>query len=263
MNEQRKLSFKLREGTTDRFTYREVCERGEYSDLQIATTDVVLDIGANIGCFSIMAAQKAKTVIAYEPDEENYAMLLENIKLNNAKNIIAINACVVGNHDKTRTFFINSGTNKARHSLFPMKTGYVGRATECENINNIIEKYTPTIIKMDTEGAEYEIISGMTANALSKINMMAFEYHKDIIGDDAQGTKLSELLANPSLNGFNADKWNPKKASNRIKAHLLAVANRAIHAVPDKYYPYLTGLYFWLDVVPNAIITLERTEGKP
>ena len=47
-----------------------------------APGDVLFDIGANIGCYSIYAASRSVRVMAFEPESQNYALINQNIFLN-------------------------------------------------------------------------------------------------------------------------------------------------------------------------------------
>jgi len=65
----------------------------EYNFNDLKSTDIVLDIGANIGAFSLKIASKVKHVYAVEPIMTN--RLIKNIELNNIKNITVLN-CALG-----------------------------------------------------------------------------------------------------------------------------------------------------------------------
>ena len=48
-------------------------------------SDAVLDIGANIGVFSVSAAKKGASVYAFEPCKDNFKLLKKNIEINNTE----------------------------------------------------------------------------------------------------------------------------------------------------------------------------------
>jgi FkbM family methyltransferase len=79
---------------------------------------VVFDIGANMGAFTMLAAFYAKKgkVYSFEPEEENFKLLEENIKLNNFNNIKATRKAV-SNKKEERDFFL-SNTNVGGHSFY-------------------------------------------------------------------------------------------------------------------------------------------------
>src|SRR3989344_7834687 len=60
-------------------------------DFIIGTSDTVIDIGAHIGSFSMLAANLAPTghIFSFEPDPANFAQLINNINAANTKNVVA------------------------------------------------------------------------------------------------------------------------------------------------------------------------------
>ena len=67
----------MRPGTLDEYIFKEI--RPSYNMLDIQEGDVVLDIGANIGAFSLYAEQQGATKIySYEPDSDNFFILEKN-----------------------------------------------------------------------------------------------------------------------------------------------------------------------------------------
>lgn len=110
---------------------------------QIHKGDTVVDIGAAFGDFSIHAARKAKKVYAYDPNTHRLDLMNKNILVNKSINIKILN--------KTAT------------SL-----------DEVFKENNIVHC---NFLKIDCEGAEYEILSNASVNTLSKIDYIAMEIH--------------------------------------------------------------------------------------
>jgi FkbM family methyltransferase len=70
---------------------------------------VIVDLGAHIGSFTILAAKlyPKATIYAFEASPENYALLLKNIKDNKITNVKAQNVAV-GEYDGTATFYVSS-----------------------------------------------------------------------------------------------------------------------------------------------------------
>ena len=66
---------------------------GDYKFLEPIKGNTVIDIGANIGDSTVyFAIKEARTVLALEPYKYSYNMLVENIRINDLKNVITINA---------------------------------------------------------------------------------------------------------------------------------------------------------------------------
>lgn len=171
---------------------RDVFKNDEYvrKGLVLGKSDIVLDLGGNIGAFSIRQFKKVKKIIAYEPDEVNHLIFEKNIKENNAKNIILIKKAVVGNDDKIRNFYVGK---VPYYYSFLVKNNRKRVAVKCENINEIIKKYHPTKMKVDIEGSEFEVL--MSCSDFSSVNQIIFEYNFDMNGDLKSGFKNFEKLS--------------------------------------------------------------------
>ena len=184
----------VRKDTMDLFTCKEVLKKQEYKKLQFTGEDVVLDLGMNIGIFSIYALNKgAKKVYSYEPNKDNFQLAQENLKLNNIKDrrYTLTNKAVVGNSDKKRYFYENLATNKGAHSLIKVR-GRNNIVVGCVNINEVVKKISPTIIKMDIEGAEYECLKEL--KIWKGVNQLILEFHHKVLKDTDTHTKYNEIL---------------------------------------------------------------------
>jgi hypothetical protein len=79
------LKFLIRPVTSDRASISEVSMLDCYNP--VAKDSVVVDVGANIGAFALMASLRAQVVYALEPEQSNYDLLVRNIELNGASNV--------------------------------------------------------------------------------------------------------------------------------------------------------------------------------
>jgi len=133
---------------------------------------VVVDIGAHIGGTAILSASKGAKVYAYEPETENYKLLLENIKLNNLENKIHCFKKAVGKPGK-RNLYLNPG-NSGMTTLLP--EGRPAEQAEIISINQVFENIEHCdLLKIDCEGAEYEFLYDIP---FKKINQISMELHK-------------------------------------------------------------------------------------
>ena len=140
--------------------------------------DVFLDIGANIGYFSLLASSivgNEGEVLAFEPSSKNFAELQKNIALNNFSNISAIRHAV-SNTATTKNLFYNP-TNPGGSSLVEnLHSGKEGESIETIVLDDFLGEKKIDFIKMDIEGYEYFAILGMK-KILSQNNLkMIFEY---------------------------------------------------------------------------------------
>ena len=131
-----------------------------------------IDVGAHIGKYSIMLGKNPSAeIISLEPDVYNFDMLQKNILLNNVKNITAINTGAYSSK-KEIPFYI-SGKGEGEHSIYKRNENWETSKIQVDTIDNIIEKLNVqkkiSLIKIDAEGAEIEILKG-AQKTISKNN---------------------------------------------------------------------------------------------
>lgn len=170
---------KIRTNSTDLMAFTHVWLIQEYSvpNFEINRNDIVIDIGAHIGLFSIYASQfcTGGKIFCYEPIKENYDLLTQNIKLNNLQNVYPHNAAVSKSIEEI-TIYLNN--DEAGHSMFFATENYrKAKSTTLKNIfdDNKIDRCN--FLKLDCEGAEYEIIDTTPTKYFDKIDKMIIEYH--------------------------------------------------------------------------------------
>jgi len=143
------------------------------SKLQFAFAQIksgtFLDVGAHIGKYTVSAARRLNgrgRVLAVEPEDENYQILRRNIAANNLDNVVCFQgACFSSN--TCLKLFVNE--NAARHSLISADTGSF-QYVDARTIDWLVEKFKVTdlsVIKIDVEGAESEVLKG--ANRTLKV----------------------------------------------------------------------------------------------
>ena len=146
--------------------------------MEIKNNDVVIDIGANIGVFTIYASllSKGGKIYAFEPFKTHFNRLLENIKINNFPNVKAFNLAVCGSKGK-RDLYI-SNISSGMHSLFFEGSGK-RVSVECTTLKEIFDSNRIkkcNFLKLDCEGAEYEILYNTPNNVFKKIDKIALEW---------------------------------------------------------------------------------------
>jgi FkbM family methyltransferase len=128
---------------------------------------VVIDIGAHVGYFSLLAAKlvgHTGKVYSFEPEPGNHAVLLKNIDANGYDNIVATQMAV---SDRTGnlTLYITA-LDSGRHSVYHHGLPERGSVTvESTSLDSFLESEgwpTVDLIKVDVEGAEVAVLDGMT-----------------------------------------------------------------------------------------------------
>lgn len=149
---------------------------------QVKRNSTVVDIGANIGIFSIYAANKsAKKIYAYEPNRQAYEVLLKNISNNGFENIIfPYNLAVFDrDDDKVAIPLRPSPYNeiKSENITDIENSELVYTITLCTIVNqNLINQVD--LLKIDCEGAEYRILFNTNSLIFSSIIDIRLEYHE-------------------------------------------------------------------------------------
>lgn len=125
---------------------------------------VVVDAGANIGWYSIIALRllhRNGEVIAIEPNAKNFHLLEQNLLLNDHDQISETLNCALGASDGVAQLF-HSDINLGDHRVF---SGNENRSKSTVPLTSLDEIFStrvrlPDLIKSDTQGSEMQIIKG-------------------------------------------------------------------------------------------------------
>jgi FkbM family methyltransferase len=157
------------------------------SNIDFKPGDVVIDIGGHIGVVSIYLAKKYPflKVYSFEPVNHNYEQFLKNIELNKIpKGIINVENKAVtkdGRNIKLNFDFLNtSGASIFRDISYRYSQAldYI----QSVSLDDIIKKHnidTVKLLKIDCEGAEYEILYNTKEENLKKVINIRGEFHED------------------------------------------------------------------------------------
>jgi FkbM family methyltransferase len=175
----RGLLFDVRPGTSDAQAIKEVVEQHGYTRrwFQIEPGERWLDLGANIGAFSVLAASCGASVDAYEAEPANAALAVHNVALNHADATVHHAAVVADAYpgDTMPLYLSNTAYGLWRHSLYKTKNR---RAIQVpvKRIGEILSGVDG--VKMDIEGAEIDILYAL--DDFRSVKKFCFEYHFDV-----------------------------------------------------------------------------------
>lgn len=174
VSEKTGLKFYYRPNTSDIKTIMEVVERDVYQKkyFQIEAGEHWIDLGGNIGAFSLLALSKGASVDVYEADNEHCELIKMNLELNGL-NANVINKAVV--HDSTKEIYLNiqKNGNTWRNSIVKNWNGGK-KKVDCINIEDVLNN--DVCCKMDIEGSEMLILE----NLKSMPKKMVYEWSFDI-----------------------------------------------------------------------------------
>ena len=178
-------------------------EHVEFMKKNIKKGDIAIDIGANIGYYTILLSKlvgENGKVFAFEPDPNNFKVLKENIKLNNLKNVIIENKAVSNKNGKIHLYFskINSGDSRVYKTLEDREKVEVN----CITLDNYFKntKIRPSFIKIDTQGYEPAIFEGMNKLIKNKNIIITAEFFPE--GLKSAGFNPLHFLESLKNNGF-------------------------------------------------------------
>ena len=167
--------------------------------------DLFLDIGANVGVYSLLAAGVKKTnTIAFEPVPSTFLNLEKNISINNLKNIEILN---IGLADKDGELHFTSDGDTNNHVINEPRNNSI--KVSVKTLDKIIhaKENTDILIKLDVEGFEIKVLEGSN-QLLKNENLMGLIV--ELNGCSKRyGFKDSDVDQILTQNGFNKFEYNP------------------------------------------------------
>ena len=215
----------------------------DYEDMSfvlhfLRKNDIFVDIGANCGSYTLLAAGVANArTISIEPVKDTYKFLLKNLQLNSL--------------DK-KVFAINIGLSSSSGSLrFSKNKGLMNRVTtdnknnqnteeiEVTTLDELIKNEFPNLLKIDVEGFEFEVLRGATQTLQSnELKAIIIELNNSGTVYGYTDQEVHEILINY---GFKPYEYNPKNRSlmqlssfNLNKFNTIYVKNSWITFVEDR-----------------------------
>ncbi|MGB3851207.1 MAG: FkbM family methyltransferase [Tunicatimonas sp.] len=163
-------------------------------NVQLEDDDIMLDIGANIGWYSVLFdkySSASARIYAFEPDPLNYGLLALNAQRNNAHKITCIPQAL-SDRQETKTLYLYPHKNRGRHSLLPLHTGEqveVDTTTVDSFLSDAqLDPRRVKFVKIDVEGYEYFVLQG-AKQLLPHLPLLHTEYSLAMMekgGIDAQ-----------------------------------------------------------------------------
>jgi len=149
----------------------------KYTYKSVDESDTVLDIGANLGYFTVLC-KNAKKIVSIEPLPNAIPILKKNIKVNKLSDKSKVVNAAVG---KNKGHLYLETNKKLNLSKIVDKKNPQSSKIKSESLKDLIGKYNANFIRMDVEGYEYELLF---ENIPKKINKIAMEFHTDLLGKE-------------------------------------------------------------------------------
>jgi FkbM family methyltransferase len=172
------LVIGVRAGTHDAGIVREVWEQRAYplERVSLRAGDVVVDVGAQIGAFTLLAARTPARVISFEPAPANHRLLVRNLERNGLTARVERHALAVGPEGCERADLYLSYTNSGGASI----VGRVGPRVRVAavSLSELLRRSGAErcrVLKIDAEAAEYPILYSSPPATLARIDHLFVE----------------------------------------------------------------------------------------
>jgi FkbM family methyltransferase len=126
--------------------------------------DKVLDVGANIGYYTLIFARQVGAcgrVFAFEPDPANFALLKKNVESNGYKNVVLVNAALSDQSGRLKLYLCDE--NRGDHRIYPSAENRQAIEIPAITADLCVGDQAGDIrfVKMDVQGAEGRVLLGM------------------------------------------------------------------------------------------------------
>jgi FkbM family methyltransferase len=134
--------------------------------------ELFFDIGANVGSYTILASGVRKaTTVSFEPIPSTYMALKENVKLNNLESFVVLKNMGLGSEKAVMKF--TSQHDTVNHVIAKDEISTETIEIQVDTVDNLAFIHgCPSLIKIDVEGFETEVLNGMT-NIFKNDNLKA------------------------------------------------------------------------------------------
>lgn len=171
----------LRDGTQDFLAFGDVFIENEYGlSGNFLPDDVVIDIGAQVGCFALKALDHhVSRLVCLEPHPDNFAILGLNLAPYKDRAAIELLQAAVWRSDGVDDCPGLVSPQNPYHTCMHQVQPYKGKPVDCVSLDSLIAKLGPVrLLKIDCEGSEYPIL--YTSRRLAEVEEIVGEIHPGI-----------------------------------------------------------------------------------
>ena len=178
----------------------------------IPSQSVVVDIGANVGVFALLASRTAHLVYALEPSSSNFSFLVSNTS--QSKNVTPLNLACSGFDGRAS---LDISKDPVSFSLLTNGISHQQEQVDVVRLETFFERYgieRCDYLKLDCEGCEFEIILNSDASLLNRISRIVMEYHDHL----SAGFSHRDLVQRLTALGFRTVVYNANGTYGMIAA---------------------------------------------
>ena len=178
----------------------------------IARNGLVVDVGANVGVFSLFASRMARLVYSLEPASSNFSRLVSNTS--RTRNIVPLNlACAAQNGRMT----LDLSSDAVSFSLKTTSSHGKQETVEVVSLPTLFESYNIErcdFLKLDCEGSEFDIILESDPSLFQRVKCIVMEYHDHLSKEFSH----EDILQRLTTLGFRSKTYSPNGTNGMIAA---------------------------------------------
>lgn len=141
---------------------------------QLRPGDLFLDVGANVGTYTVLGAELGARVVAFEPDDDNRQRLVANLALNGYA--ADVRSCALGAQRGSASF--TNDLDSLNHLAFHAEPAHATTEVAVETIDALFPTDHIAGIKVDVEGAERFVVQGGRRALLEgRIGLLQLEWN--------------------------------------------------------------------------------------
>ncbi len=197
-----KIKAAIRKNTMDYKILFNRSEGGLISEIELKPNETFVDIGANVGSYTLQVAAKYpdNKIISIEAHPSEFNALKRNvIDVNNLKNVSLVNMGVFSKKDELVLY--EQGIWTAASSAFIKSEKHI--RIQCETLDNIIQKLENNqklIIKMDIEGSEYDALLGGIKTLENCKKIMIEVHYTNLLTREENLEQIKKILISNNFN---------------------------------------------------------------
>lgn len=174
----KKMYIKIRPNTTDLAVFKEIFIKGELKLYEKINPKLIIDCGSYVGYSALYLSKRYSESIIYaiEPESNNYSALVSNSR--DCKQIIPINAAI-WNSKAILNVEIGEGEWNFTTKEVEFSNSNTVRGITIQEILDDSGMESIDILKIDIEGAEYQMFDQNCHSWLSKVKLIFIELHEN------------------------------------------------------------------------------------
>jgi len=138
--------------------------------------EIVIDVGAHVGVFTLKAAQRKAIVHAIEPHPDNFKMLVQNVTRNQLKNVIC-HECGLGEDEGQFKLWLHPNLSGSHSLRFKREKWIAIKLMTLDSFMKEEDIDEVSLLKMDVEGAEPEVLRGAKDSMKNVKEVVVAAYH--------------------------------------------------------------------------------------